>query len=259
MTLPRRSFDVDGTLVDSQNHIVAAMDQAHDAVGLDRAAARGGAGRSSACRCPRRSGTCTRRWTRPAATRWSPATSAQRLRGTCAHRQRGAAVSRRRRAGWRGWRAARAAAGRRPPASRGAGCDAAFDAHDLHGHFVTPQTADDHPSKPHPAMLLAALAETGVEAARAVMIGDTEYDIAMGRAAGVRTIGVAWGYHRARPADGGRGGPPGGGFRGAGRPAGGVVGMSADAERRSGHERMAGRRGGSGPRRRACRSTAVTP
>jgi phosphoglycolate phosphatase len=27
------------------------------------------------------------------------------------------------------------------------------------------------------------------------MIGDTSFDIEMGRAAGFRTIGVAWGYH----------------------------------------------------------------
>jgi phosphoglycolate phosphatase len=29
------------------------------------------------------------------------------------------------------------------------------------------------------------------------MIGDTAYDIEMARAAGVRAIGVAWGYHAA--------------------------------------------------------------
>lgn len=64
-----------------------------------------------------------------------------------------------------------------------------------HGHFVTLQVADDHPSKPDPSMLRAALAETGVAPAAAMMIGDTEYDIAMGRAAGVGTIAVRWGYH----------------------------------------------------------------
>ena len=61
--------------------------------------------------------------------------------------------------------------------------------------FATVQTADDHPSKPAPDMILAALAETGAEAADAVMIGDTAYDMAMARAAGARPIGVAWGYH----------------------------------------------------------------
>ncbi|MEZ5777786.1 MAG: HAD-IA family hydrolase [Paracoccaceae bacterium] len=72
-----------------------------------------------------------------------------------------------------------------------------LDAHDLSGHFVTQQVADDHPSKPHPSMLLAALADTGVEPAHAVMIGDTTYDMEMGCSAGFRTVGVAWGYHRA--------------------------------------------------------------
>jgi phosphoglycolate phosphatase len=75
------------------------------------------------------------------------------------------------------------------------GLDHVFAAHDLAGYFVTAQTADAHPSKPDPAMLLSALAETGCDPARAVMVGDTEFDIAMGRAAGVATIGVTWGYH----------------------------------------------------------------
>ncbi|MBB4860273.1 phosphoglycolate phosphatase [Novosphingobium chloroacetimidivorans] len=61
--------------------------------------------------------------------------------------------------------------------------------------FVTLQTADRHPSKPHPAMLEAALFEAGAQASEAVMIGDTSYDMAMARDAGVRGIGVDWGYH----------------------------------------------------------------
>lgn len=79
------------------------------------------------------------------------------------------------------------------------GLDAILEAHALGPHFVTLQCADHHPSKPHPAMVLAALSEAGVASGRAVMIGDTEFDIEMGRAAGVRTLGVSWGYHpRAR-------------------------------------------------------------
>lgn len=75
------------------------------------------------------------------------------------------------------------------------GLDHATRAHGLDRFFVTRQTADRHPSKPHPAMLMAALAETGAEAGQAVMVGDTTYDIEMGRAAGFRTIAVGWGYH----------------------------------------------------------------
>ncbi|NDK35991.1 HAD-IA family hydrolase [Rhodovulum sulfidophilum] len=77
------------------------------------------------------------------------------------------------------------------------GLDAILASHGLGGHFATRQVSDDHPSKPHPSMVLAALAETGVAPERAVMIGDTEFDMEMGRAAGVRTLAVAWGYHPA--------------------------------------------------------------
>lgn len=70
-------------------------------------------------------------------------------------------------------------------------------AHGLDGVFDSLQVADDHPSKPHPSMVLAALAETGIASADAVMIGDTSFDMEMGRAARVATIGVTWGYHPA--------------------------------------------------------------
>lgn len=64
-----------------------------------------------------------------------------------------------------------------------------------HGHFVTIQTADDHPSKPHPSMIQKAVAETGAEISDTVMIGDTTYDIEMARNANAGAIGVTWGYH----------------------------------------------------------------
>lgn len=70
-----------------------------------------------------------------------------------------------------------------------------MDLHGLAPLFQTTQVADDHPSKPHPSMLEACLAETGATAEHAVMIGDTSYDIEMARAAGFRSIGVTWGYH----------------------------------------------------------------
>lgn len=67
--------------------------------------------------------------------------------------------------------------------------------HDLGHHFVTLQTADRHPSKPHPAMLERAMVQAGSTPADTVMIGDTSFDMAMGVAAGARAIGVDWGYH----------------------------------------------------------------
>jgi phosphoglycolate phosphatase len=44
-------------------------------------------------------------------------------------------------------------------------------------------------------MVYQALADSGAAAEQTVVIGDTVYDIHMGRAAGCRTIGVGWGYH----------------------------------------------------------------
>lgn len=67
--------------------------------------------------------------------------------------------------------------------------------HGLEGRFVTIQTADDAPSKPHPAMVLQAMAATGAAPMDTVLIGDTSFDMVMARAAAARAIGVSWGYH----------------------------------------------------------------
>lgn len=80
-------------------------------------------------------------------------------------------------------------------------------AHCLHCHglakrFVSLQTADRHPSKPHPAMALAAMREAGAAPASTVMIGDTGWDMGLARAAGVGAIGVGWGYHDAEELEG---------------------------------------------------------
>ena len=70
-----------------------------------------------------------------------------------------------------------------------------LELHGLTGRFCTLQTADRHPSKPHPSMIEAALAEAGADPAASMMIGDTSYDMMMAANAGVAAIGVAWGYH----------------------------------------------------------------
>lgn len=75
------------------------------------------------------------------------------------------------------------------------GLQACLSGHGLIDMFVSLQTADRHPSKPHPAMLEAALFEAGAQPADAVMIGDTTFDMDMAKAANVRAIGVDWGYH----------------------------------------------------------------
>ena len=70
-----------------------------------------------------------------------------------------------------------------------------LEAHGIRDLFVSLQTADRHPSKPHPAMLDAALNDADIDAKDAVMIGDTSFDMLMAGEADVRAIGVAWGYH----------------------------------------------------------------
>lgn len=72
-----------------------------------------------------------------------------------------------------------------------------LERHGIHGRFITLQTADRHPSKPHPSMIEAALSEAAADPGRSAMIGDTSYDMAMAKAAGVTAIGVGWGYHDA--------------------------------------------------------------
>lgn len=60
--------------------------------------------------------------------------------------------------------------------------------------FFVSRTADDCPSKPHPAMVMECCAEAGVDAKDTIVIGDAIYDMQMAKAAGADALGVAWGY-----------------------------------------------------------------
>lgn len=71
-----------------------------------------------------------------------------------------------------------------------------LDMHGLNQRFITLQTADQNPSKPHPAMALAAMREAGAEAANTVFIGDTAWDMGCAVNAGAGAIGAGWGYHK---------------------------------------------------------------
>jgi phosphoglycolate phosphatase len=75
------------------------------------------------------------------------------------------------------------------------GVNAVLEREGLARYFATIQTADTHPSKPHPSMVFAAMDEPGAAPADTVMIGDTTYDIEMALGAGAVSIGVSWGYH----------------------------------------------------------------
>jgi phosphoglycolate phosphatase len=187
-------FDVDGTLVDSQAHILAAMERAFAEIGhppppreavlaivglsLPVAMARLAPG------MPNRVGTLVEAYKAAFAA----------LRAD----DRGAALP----PLFPGARACLAALSAEPWTLLGIATGKSrrgllhlFDLHGFGEVFQTVQVADDHPSKPHPAMLEACLRETGVAPARAVMVGDTTYDIEMAGAAGMAAIGVSWGYH----------------------------------------------------------------
>ena len=75
------------------------------------------------------------------------------------------------------------------------GLVATLDRHGLVGRFTVLKTADDAPGKPDPHMLLAAMNETGATPETTVMIGDTVFDIEMAVNARTPAIGVSWGYH----------------------------------------------------------------
>ena len=186
-------FDVDGTLVDSQAHILAAMAQAFEGLGLaspDRAAVLDIVGLSlpqAVARLVPTLGVAERErlvagykdaYSGMRAQTLSPLyPGAQEMLEDLARDDTvllGIATGKSRR-----------------------GLVHLIAAHGWEGRFVTIQVADDHPSKPHPSMLLACLRETGVAADCAVMVGDTVYDMEMARAAGIHGLGVGWGYHDA--------------------------------------------------------------
>ncbi|MGH6763820.1 MAG: HAD-IA family hydrolase [Phyllobacterium sp.] len=73
------------------------------------------------------------------------------------------------------------------------GVRAIFDAHGFGPHFLAVRTADDCPSKPHPAMVLECCSELGVDPAATIVVGDAIYDMQMAKSAGARAVGVSWG------------------------------------------------------------------
>ena len=188
-------FDVDGTLIDSQHLILAAMEGAFGALGHPtpaRDAVLGVVGLSLNEAMAALAPHLPREQTLFLAANYREAFIGQRASGgDAAHAPLypGALAALERLTATPGTLLGVATGKARP------GLDHVLAAHDLTRFFATTQTADAHPSKPHPSMLLAALAETGSDAADAVMIGDTEFDVAMGRAAGMATVGVTWGYH----------------------------------------------------------------
>ncbi|MEO7246936.1 MAG: HAD-IA family hydrolase [Novosphingobium sp.] len=187
-------FDCDGTLVDGQGSICTAMEQAFAHAGLsapDRHAIRRIVGLSLPHAVSRLLPRANEAKVAEVVEAYKAAYRAARASGELAEPLFDGIVpllDHLRAAGW----ALGVATGK---SSRG--LTHCLATHGLSDHFVTLQTADHHPSKPHPAMLEAALAEAHADPAQAVMIGDTAYDMQMACSADVRAIGVDWGYHEA--------------------------------------------------------------
>ncbi|HEY4070405.1 MAG TPA: HAD-IA family hydrolase [Sphingomicrobium sp.] len=72
-----------------------------------------------------------------------------------------------------------------------------LESHGIHARFVSLQTADRHPSKPHPSMVEQAIGEAGAAPETTIVVGDTSFDMAMAVNAGASGIGAGWGYHDA--------------------------------------------------------------
>lgn len=186
-------FDCDGTLVDSQDTIVSGMEAAFASVGLaspSRAACLGIVGLSLEVAIDRLVDDAHRHLVVPMADAYRQSKLAERRAGGGQDPL------------YPGARAALDALHARDDVLLGVATGKALrgvvhmvEVHDLAGRFVTVQTADRAPSKPHPGMIQQAMAETGATPENTVMIGDTSYDMAMARNAGVTGIGVSWGYH----------------------------------------------------------------
>ncbi len=189
-------FDCDGTLVDSQHHIVAAMEEAFGAERLappPREAVVSVVGLSL--------GT--------AVARLLPPDCGDDLVIRLAEAYKAAFAARRQRPGhdeplFPGVGEAVRALSERDDVLLGIatgksrrGVAAVLEREGFSRLFATIQTADTHPSKPDPSMIMAAMAETGAAPRDTLMIGDTTYDIEMALGAGVGAVGVGWGYHPA--------------------------------------------------------------
>ncbi|MFT3967512.1 MAG: HAD-IA family hydrolase [Sphingobium sp.] len=192
MTLKLAIFDCDGTLVDSQHNIVAAMDGAFTAAGLvppTRARTLSIVGLSLvqaiAALLPGESDALHIHL----AENYKSHFQGMRARGELGEPLFDGIADLLDRLEADGWLLGIATGN----SDRGlAHC---LEVHGLMGRFVTLQTADRHPSKPHPGMIDQAMCDVGAERENTIMIGDTSFDMAMAVGAGVRGLGVGWGYH----------------------------------------------------------------
>ncbi len=75
------------------------------------------------------------------------------------------------------------------------GLDKVLEHTQLGEYFIASRCADEAISKPHPRMVLDILEETGITADKAVVVGDTSYDIQMAHSANTDALAVCYGVH----------------------------------------------------------------
>lgn len=186
------AFDLDGTLIDSQFHIVAAMTKAFELEGLavpPPAAVRKVIGLSLDDAIRTLSPEVSGLWIERVGNRYRDAYfDSKQSSGDIEPLAEGTLqmLDGLTQAGWQ--LAIVTGKGRR-------GLLSVLDSHGLRSRFVVLKSADDGPGKPDPTILLDAIEEAGAVSGTTVMIGDTVFDLQMARAARVASIGVTWGYH----------------------------------------------------------------
>ena len=75
------------------------------------------------------------------------------------------------------------------------GLDKVLQQTGLNDLFAVTRCADETFSKPHPRMLEEILVDLDTSPERALMIGDTEYDLQMAASIGMPAVGVSYGVH----------------------------------------------------------------
>ena len=74
------------------------------------------------------------------------------------------------------------------------GLNSMINIHNLSDKLIAWRSADDCPSKPHPAMILEICDIAGISPQQTVMVGDASFDMEMAVNAGAKALGVSWGY-----------------------------------------------------------------
>lgn len=75
------------------------------------------------------------------------------------------------------------------------GLDRILEKVELRHHFIATRCADETRSKPHPQMLLELLDFTAIEPHKAIMVGDTTFDLDMAANANMAGLGAGYGVH----------------------------------------------------------------